>query len=191
MPPKTKFDKEAIVDAAFEIAKEAGFSGIAARSVAKRLGSSVAPIYVNFENIDDLITAVVERVFALSDQLLAQQEGPHIFANIGKASLAFARDYPVLFRELILQPNPYMASYETVEHALVEALGADEQIGKWSVAERKRFLLKMRIFQLGLSALVANNHLPTWLDEQSVEKLLFEVGEDLYQVEEMKQKEKS
>lgn len=35
MPPKTKFDREAIVEAAFEIAKEEGFAGITTRSVAK------------------------------------------------------------------------------------------------------------------------------------------------------------
>ena len=61
MPPKTKYNKEDIVDAAFEIAKEEGFSGITARSVANRLHCSVAPIYVNFATIDDLITDVVER----------------------------------------------------------------------------------------------------------------------------------
>jgi|GEM_PF-5552282 len=53
MPPKTRFRKEEIVDAAFAIAREKGFEEISARNVAKRLGSSVAPIYVNFANIEE------------------------------------------------------------------------------------------------------------------------------------------
>lgn len=190
MSPKTRFNKEDIVEAAFEIAKEEGFAGITARSVAKRLGSSVAPIYVHFAAIDDLIAAVVQRVFTLSDELLAKQKGPHLFENIGKASLAFAREYPVLLRELVLQPNPYMNSYETLENAMVEALAGDESMGGWTVEERKRLFLKMRVFQLGLSVMVANGHVPSWLDEQAIEELLMEVGAELLLAQQMKLREK-
>ncbi|KKH93617.1 TetR family transcriptional regulator [Methanosarcina sp. 1.H.T.1A.1] len=189
MPPKTKFDKEAIVEAAFAIAKEEGFAGITARSVAKRLRSSVAPIYLNFATIDDLIKAVVERVFALSDELLAKQKGPDLFENIGKASLVFAREYPVFFRELVMQQNPYVASYETFQDAMVEALAEDENMRGLTYEERKFLLLKMRIFQTGLSVMVANGHLPSWLDDQAAEALLLEMGEDLLRIQQIKQKE--
>lgn len=190
MPPKTKFNREDIVEAAFEIAKEEGFAGITARSVAKRLGSSVAPIYVHFAAIDDLIAAVVQRVFALSDELLAKQKGPHLFKNIGKASLAFAREYPVFLRELVLQPNPYMNAYATLENAMVEALAEDEAMGGWTDEQQRRLFLKMRVFQLGLSVIVANGHVPAWLDEQAVEELLMEVGEELLLAQQMKLREK-
>jgi AcrR family transcriptional regulator len=189
MPPKTKFNKEVIVEAAFEIAKEKGFAGITARSVAERLDSSVAPIYVNFVTIDDLITAVVKRVFTLSEELLANQKGENLFENIGKASLEFARLYPVFFRELLLKPNPYMASYETIERAIVDAIGEDESMSDWTVEERRRLFFKMRAFQLGLSAMVANGHVPSWLDDQAAEALLLEVGEELLLIKKMKKKE--
>lgn len=190
MPPKTKYDKEAIVEAAFDIAKEEGFAGITARSVAKRLRCSVAPIYLNFGTIDDLIKAVVERVFALSDELLKKQKGPDLFENIGKASLVFAREYPVLFRELVMQKNPYMASYETVQEAMVEALAEDETMRGLTHDERRRLLLKMRIFQTGISVMAANGHLPSWLDDQAAEALLLEMGEDLLRIQQIKQKGK-
>jgi len=189
MPPKTKFNKENIVEAAFEIAKEKGFPAITARSVAKRLGCSVAPIYVNFEKIEDLIEAVVGRVFAISDDLVAKQEGTDMFEKIGKASLAFAREYPVLFRELTMQPNPYMASYDTVENSMIEALAEDEDMRNWTVEARKRLFFKMRAFQMGLSVMVANGHVPSWLNDREVEALLLEVGEELLLVQKIKQKE--
>ena len=188
MPPKIKFDRDAIVEAAFDIAKEEGFAGITARSVANRLGCSVAPIYLNFETIDDLIKAVVERVFTLIDELLKKQKGPKLFENIGKTSLVFAREYPVLFRELVVQKNPYMASYETVQDSIVEALAEDESMRGLTYDERKLLLLKMRIFQTGLSIMVANGQLPSWLDEQSAEALLLETGEDLLHIQQIKQK---
>lgn len=189
MPPKTKFSKQDVVDAAFAIAKEEGLAGVTARSVAQRLGSSVAPIYVNFETIEDLTAAVVQRVFALSDQLLERQQGPDPFANLAKASLAFAREYPVIFRELALQPNQHIASYDVVEAKLVEAMAAEPTMSTWTLAERKRLLLKMRVFQLGLSVMVANDHVPSWLDAEGTEALLLEVGDEMMQIHKIKREE--
>jgi AcrR family transcriptional regulator len=48
MPPKVQFSKEQILDTAFELVAEAGMAALSVRALAKRLGSSVAPIYVNF-----------------------------------------------------------------------------------------------------------------------------------------------
>lgn len=189
MPPKTKFDKNAILDAALEVAKEKGFSGITARSVANQLKCSVAPIYVNFATIDDLVKAVVQQVFAISDEMLVKQKGQSMFEKIGKASLAFAQEYPVLFRELSIQPNPYMTSYETIENAMLEAMAEDEAMRGWTLKERKRLLLKLRVFQMGLSVMVANGHMPSWLDNQEFDQLLMEVGDDVLLAQQMKQKE--
>ena len=188
MPPKNKFTREEIVEAAFEIAREEGFSKITARSVASRLNSSVAPIYVNFKTIEELTEAVVRQVFALSEELLAKQRGQNLFENIGKASLAFARNYPVLFRELVLKPNPYMVSYAETEKAMVEALKDNEEMKDWTMEERRRLFLKMRIFQLGLSAMVANGHMPPWLNDREAEKLLLETGDQLLLSEQIKRK---
>jgi len=179
MPPTTKYSRETIIEAAFEIAKEEGLSGISTRAVAKRLGCSVAPIYQNFATVDDLIGVVIQRVFAMSDELMAEQTGPHPFENMGRASLAFARNYPALFREMALEPNPYMASYEQVEKAMLGLMAGDPELTAFSEGERRRLFLKMRIFQLGLSAMVANDHMPSWMDETAVEQMLLETGEEI------------
>ncbi len=189
MPPKTIFNKDNIIKAAFEIAKESGFSAITARSVAKRLGSSVAPIYLNFETIENLMEAVVQHVFAVSNAIMAKQEGTDIFENIGKASIEFAREYPVLFRELIMQPNQYMTTYETVEKELIEAMAEDEAMRGWTINDKKRLLFKMRVFQIGLSAMVANDHVPSWLNEKNVDELLMEMGEELLLIQKIKRGE--
>jgi AcrR family transcriptional regulator len=190
MPPKSKTTKEDIVEAAFIIAKEEGFSGITARNVAKHLGCSIAPIYVNFTTIDDLIEAVIMRVFAVSEELLAEQKGQDIFENIGRASIAFAREYPVFLRELIMQPSPYMDSYETFENTILKLLAEDETMQGWTLEERKNLLLKMRIFQMGLSVMIANGQIPSWLDDKALEAMLIETGGDLLRIQEMKREVK-
>ena len=190
MPPKVKFDKEAIIEAAFDVAKKEGLTGITARSVAARLGASVAPIYVNFATIDDLVNAVVEHVFSISEALLAKQKGKSIFENIGKASLEFAREYPVLYQELSIQPNPYLASYEKIENSMIEAMAEDEMMRDWTLEERRHVFLKMRVFQMGLSAMVANGHVPSWMDNQGFDQLLMEVGDDILRAQLLKREEK-
>jgi AcrR family transcriptional regulator len=179
VPPTTRYDRAAIVEAAFEIAKESGLSAISTRHVAKRLGCSVAPIYQNFATVDDLIAAVVERVTAMSGELLAAQTGPNPFENMGKASLAFARDYPALFREIALEPNDHMTPHEQIEDAMAGVMASDPELADWTDAARRRLFLKMRVFQLGLSAMVANGHLPSWMDEKAAEDLLLETGEEI------------
>jgi AcrR family transcriptional regulator len=179
MPPTTKYDRDTIVEAAFEIAKEGGFSAISTRAVAKRLGCSVAPIYQNFETVDELIAAVVERVRAMSGELLAAQTGPNPFENMGKASLAFAREHPALFREMALEPNDYVAPHEQIEAVMARVMASDPELADWTDTARRRLFLKMRVFQLGLSAMVANGHLPSWMDEKAAEDLLLETGEEI------------
>ncbi len=191
MPPKTKFDKNAIVNAALEVAKEKGLSGITARSVANRLNCSVAPIYVNFATINDLVEAVVQRVFTISVKLHTKQKGQSMFEKMGKASLTFAREYPVLFRELSIQPNRYMESYEKIENDLLEALAEDEAMKGWTLEERKRLLLKMRVFQIGLSVMVANGHVPSWISNKEFDELLMEMGDDVLLAQQIRRREKS
>jgi AcrR family transcriptional regulator len=179
MPPTTRYDRDTIVEAAFEIAKERGFSAISTLVVAKRLGCSVAPIYQNFTTVDELLAAVVERVMAMSGELLAAQTGPNPFENMGKASLAFARDYPALFREMALEPNDYITPHEQIEDVMAGVMASDPELAGWTDSARRRLFLKMRVFQLGLSAMVANGHLPSWMDEKAAEELLLETGEEI------------
>ena len=52
--PKVKFTKEIIVEAAYELMKIEGFNNLSVRKIAKYLKSSTAPIYFNFNTVDDL-----------------------------------------------------------------------------------------------------------------------------------------
>lgn len=45
MPPKVRFTKERIEEAAYQLTKERGFEAIAAREVARSLGMTVTPIF--------------------------------------------------------------------------------------------------------------------------------------------------
>ncbi|HNR04778.1 MAG TPA: TetR/AcrR family transcriptional regulator, partial [Bacillota bacterium] len=112
MGPKIKFTREQIIDAAFEIARAEGIDNVTMRKIAHRMGSSVAPIYVNFKSINELIEALIEKIADIGQQLIAEENTGSPFADIGRASIRFAMEYSVLFRDLVMKNSRYLKGYD-------------------------------------------------------------------------------
>lgn len=180
MGPKIKFSKEQIIDAAFEIAETEGIDNITMRKIAEKMGSSVAPIYVNFKNIDELTEALIERIVSISQQLFSEESTGNPFYDVGRASLRFAMEYSVLFRDLVMKNNSYMKEYdEKMIPALIKEMQKDPDLEGLSEGELKTVLLKMKVFQLGLSVMAANGLLPKDYDLQDLMDLLSSTADDV------------
>jgi AcrR family transcriptional regulator len=179
MAPKSKFTKDQIIDAAFEIARTEGMDRITIRKVAERLGSSIAPIYVNFKEVNELIQEVIKKTFAISQQLLMEQNTGHPFHDIGVASLRFAKEYSVLFRDLVMKKNDHMNDHDNEMGILVELMKKDPDLQGLTDDELMTILLKMKIFQTGLSVMVANGLLPDDFDEDKMIHILNSTAMDI------------
>ena len=180
IPPKKQFSREQLIDVAFEVARKEGIEGLTVRQVADAMGSSVAPIYVNFKDIEELKRAVVQRVWAISRQMMQERYTEDPFLNIGIAGLRFAREYSVLFRELVLTKNRYMEDYhQELGDNVIEEMASVPELAGFTKEELAEILLKVRIVQLGLSVMVANEMLPADFDEAAQIMLLASAGEDV------------
>mgnify|MGYP006286543039 CR=1 FL=1 len=180
MPPKKKYTKKQIIDQAFEIAKNEGIEKITIRKVAKKLNSSVAPIYVNFEDAEALINEVIKKTFALGKELIREVNSGEKFKDIGLASLHFAQRYPILFRDLIMNQNNYMSDYDQqLGDALIEEMKEDTNLQDFSESELKNILLKMRIVHTGLAVMVANGLLGDNFSSKEEEELLDSLASDI------------
>ncbi|MBY0123562.1 TetR/AcrR family transcriptional regulator [Bacillus sp. S/N-304-OC-R1] len=179
MAPKSKFKKEQIIDAAFEIARTEGIDSITIRKVADKLGSSIAPIYVNFKEVDELIEEVIKKTYAVSRQLLNEQNTGNPFHDIGVASLRFAKEYSVLFRDLVMKNYDHMNNQEQDMGLLVEMMKQDHLLKGLTEDELMTILLKMKIFQTGLCILVANGLLPKEFDEEKMIHILNSTAKDI------------
>lgn len=180
MGPKVKFTKEQIIGAAFEIAQTEGIDSITMRKIAEKMGSSVAPIYVNFKNVDELNEALIEKIIGISRQLLMEEDTGNPFSDVGNASIRFAMEYSVIFRDLVAKGNKYMQGYdEKMMPVLVEEMQKDPELKGFTVDELKTILLKMRIFQLGLSIMTANSLLPKEYKKQDVLDILSSTADDV------------
>lgn len=180
MGPKIKFTKEHIIDIAFELAKIEGIDSITMRKIAEKMGSSVAPIYVNFKNNNELIEALIERIISISQQLLIEESTGNPFQDMGRTSLRFAMEYSVLFRDLVMKNNEYMKDYDKkVIPSLIVEMKKDPELEDFTEDELKIILLKMRVFQLGLSIMVANDLLPEDYKEKDLMNILSSAANDV------------
>lgn len=180
MGPRIKFTKEQIVDAAFDIAKTEGLDNVTVRKIAEQMGCSVAPIYVNFENSNELMQALIERIISLSQQLLLEESTGNPFYDMGRASLRFAMEYGVLFRDLVMKSNSYMQDYdEKMMPALLEEMKKDPEMEGFTKDELQTILFKMRVFQLGLSVMAANGLLPKDYNMQDLMDMLSSAADDV------------
>jgi len=180
MGPKIKFTREQIIDAAFEIAQTEGIDSVTMRKIAEKMGSSVAPIYVNFKNVNELNEALIERVINISRQLLIEENTGNPFCDMGRASLRFAMEYSVIFRDLVIKGGKYMQGYdEKMMPTLIEEMQNDLELKAFSVDELKIILLKMRIFQLGLSIMASSGLLPKEYNRQDMMDILSSAADDV------------
>lgn len=182
--PKKKFSREGIIEAGFEIASVYGFDGITVQKIAKKIGASVSPVYVNFTDVEELIQAVVQKVYDVSRDMLADVDTGQPFYDMGVASLRFAKEYPVLFRDMLFQTKNHLENYEEeMEKQLLDQMKKDTALEALSEEGLKRLLLKMRMFQVGLSTMISNGSFPASFTEEDAILLLNEIGEEMIDAE--------
>lgn len=103
MPPKVKFSRDQIVDAATQIVREVGMSALTARAIAERLNCSVAPVFSVFENMDELRAVVFKQAKEMYEMYIEEglkQALP--FKGAGLKYIEFAQKEPYLFRLLFM-----------------------------------------------------------------------------------------
>lgn len=93
-----------ILETAFSMTREEGFSQVTARKVAARAGCSTQPIFRTYKNMDELCENVYEKAsFFFRDFYSAFAKTSQVpFVNLGMAYIAFAREEKHLFELLFL-----------------------------------------------------------------------------------------
>lgn len=103
MPPKFKFSKQQIVNAALALAREKGLDNITARDIAKTLGVSTQPVFTCFSNMEEAKNEVRIAAEKIYDEYIAEGLSEKIpFFGMGKAYIKFAKDEPELYKALFL-----------------------------------------------------------------------------------------
>ena len=113
MPPKPKFTKEEIVDAAFEIVRSQGKEALTARELGKKLGSSARPIFTLFKDMNELKIEVKKKANDLLNEYLTRAENYQpLYKQAIKETIKFASDEPNLFDLVFLTDNSEPVNFE-------------------------------------------------------------------------------
>ena len=103
MPPKAKFTKAEIIEAALNIVRAEGFEALTSRELGTRLGSSARPIFTVFENMEEVQQAMIEAAKTLYKEYVDQGlAAAHPFKGVGMQYILFSVKEPRLFQLLFM-----------------------------------------------------------------------------------------
>lgn len=151
MVRSAQFSREDVAQAAFLVVRKEGISNLSARKVAQELGSSTAPVYSNFESMDELESAVFSMA---ADKLLEfATKGPtdNSFLNMGIGVLSYAWECPRWYLAFSTNQEYGQAHLHRIAGDLLEIMAGIPELSKLSLLERKLLLRKMGIFTHGLA----------------------------------------
>lgn len=160
MPPKPKFTKEEIVDAAVRLVSQRGAEGLTARELGKALGSSARPIFTVFRSMEELQKevrkAAMQRFEAYEEGKLAKMP---VFKQAGMKMVLFGARQPKLYQLLFMQENRNAVTFEDVFGELggtaelcIEAIQRDYAL---SASDAKMLFKSVWIYTFGVGALCA------------------------------------
>lgn len=178
MPRKFMFTRDEILSAALDLARERGITAVTARNIGKKLGSSSKPIFSFFENMGDVLSAVMEAVGELYQNYLKEDmtsgKYPPYKAS-GMAYIRFAKEEKELFKMLFMRDRSHESidSKEEIKQ-LLELIQGNLGINE---EEARLFHLEMWIYVHGMATMAATSYLA--LEEDFISKVLTDGYEGL------------
>ena len=172
MPTKKTFTKESIINVCIEIIREEGYQALSIRNVAKRMNSSIQPIFYTFKSFDNLKNAVGEACFLMCNNFLYDnfkfEDKTYLsirlnflrFANEEKNIFKFLFDNKDLDFEKLTSYNHY---FKNVVSTVSNTVNADRKIST-SIHNI------VGISAIGLAILIANDRV-IYDEENAIEFL--------------------
>lgn len=103
MARKKEIDKQRILDAAYKLAVRGGIESLTARNIARAVNCSTQPIYLEFENMQDLRNQVLARISdELKSNTLQQNFIGEPLIDLDLSYLYFAKEHGDLFRTMFV-----------------------------------------------------------------------------------------
>ncbi|MGN0586723.1 MAG: TetR/AcrR family transcriptional regulator [Oscillospiraceae bacterium] len=160
MPPKPKFTREEIIDAALKIAADRGLKALTSRELGAALGSSARPVFTVFNNMDEVHSEVRRAAMAKFESYAnkAKMYTP-VFKQVGLQMILFAAEQPKLYRLLFMSENSEAHSFDDLFAALGDTavLCVDVIQSGYSLDHDEAMTLfrSVWIYTYGLGALIA------------------------------------
>jgi len=174
-PKKTTFTRDTVLQAALDVVRRDGWDALTARSVAERLGASVAPVYSAFGSMDNLLRETLEEIRRLLQEYTTRVYSAIPFLNIGAGIVSFARDEPMLYQALFQIRHGFQDVVEGVNASILSLMKTDAQLGLLTDVSRERLYDNIGYYTMGLAAAVAAGRVPD-VSADNIVRLLKNMG---------------
>ncbi|MGL5963859.1 MAG: TetR/AcrR family transcriptional regulator [Fusobacteriaceae bacterium] len=158
MPKKAIFKKKQIHNKAYEMFEKYGLEEITARSLAKALNASPAPIYSYYESMDVLKEELIDRAKERFLEYLDNEETEFKFLNVGLGICYFAREEKQLFRNIFLKDISYRDLIREFRDLVKKQMEKDERFLEMSEEEKVELFLDSWIYVHGFATLIATGY---------------------------------
>lgn len=103
MPPKAKFTKTEIIEAALNIVRTDGYESLTSRALGTYLGSSARPIFTVFKNMEEVQQSMIVAAKMLYKEYVNKGlTAKHPFKGVGTQYILFSMNEPKLFQLLFM-----------------------------------------------------------------------------------------
>ena len=162
MPPKCKFTRSEIIQAALDIALTEGISFITARALGTKLGSSSKPIFSIFYNMEEVQIEVKKAAKALYAEYVKRGlEDKPAFKGVGMQYILFAIKEPKLFQLLFMseqQKKPTVANVlPVIDENYPEILLSVQNSYDLQKNDAEKLYRHLWIYTHGIAVLCATN----------------------------------
>ena len=126
MPPKAKFTKAEIIEAALNIVRADGYEALTSRALGTYLGSSARPIFTVFKNMEEVQQDMIKSAKALYKEYVNKgltTEPP--FKGVGTQYILFAVNEPKLFQLLFMTEQKQIPDLSGVLPLIPQLVGDD------------------------------------------------------------------
>lgn len=161
MPRKFMFTREDILTAALDLVREKGIDAVTARGLGEKLGSSSKPVFSLFENMEEVLNAVMETANEVYRSYLKEgmASGKYpLYKASGMAYIRFAKEEKELFKLLFMRDR----SHENIKENREEIKPLLELIQQsLNLNENQAYLFhtEMWLYVHGIATAIATSYL--------------------------------
>ena len=100
------YTKDQILKAAYDVVAKEGFKGFTARNIAKKMGISTQPIYLEFKNMEDLKNTLLDSIFEqLKEDVFPIERTGDKIIDLGLNYIYFAKKHHSLYMALYIDEH--------------------------------------------------------------------------------------
>ncbi len=115
MPPKPKYTKEEIINAALRIVSQKGIDALTAKELGRALHTSATPIFTVFNSMQEVQEAVKIAAMKHFESYAHKTDADMpIFKQVGMQMILFAKEEPRLYQLVFMSQNNDVKSFRDI-----------------------------------------------------------------------------